>query len=116
MKQHPEDQDDIIRNSRFDSSKIASFLGKHIIIGITYVDHNDDFISKKQVHGIIDRINMHEGIVVILHGSNEQLRLPPWVDDLEPAAPGDYRFKSTGEVVSNPDYKCSWLVKSPPPD
>jgi hypothetical protein len=30
-------------------------------------------------------------------------------------SPGEYRLKSTGEVVADPDYMAMWTLRSPPP-
>jgi len=39
--------------------------------------------------------------------------LPPEPEAYEPAPPGEYRLRSTGEVVVDPDYLTTWTVGSP---
>jgi hypothetical protein len=40
--------------------------------------------------------------------------LPPDLRGWKPAPPGEYRLKSTGEVVVDPDYLAAWTVVQPP--
>jgi hypothetical protein len=41
--------------------------------------------------------------------------LPPDTRAFQKASPGEYRLKSTGEVVADPDYTAMWTLRSPPP-
>lgn len=97
-------------------NQIKNYLKKHVIIGITYLDHNENLIEQKQLHGDIVRINENEGIVVRINGSDEEFKLPPDLSTLKKAPPGEYKFKSTGEVVINPDFMTTWTVKKPKPE
>jgi hypothetical protein len=36
------------------------------------------------------------------------------LEAFEAAPPGEYRLRSSGEVVVNPDYITSWVVEAPP--
>ncbi|MFX0060574.1 MAG: hypothetical protein ACFFC7_00125 [Candidatus Hermodarchaeota archaeon] len=42
--------------------------------------------------------------------------LPPDLSAFQKAEPGDYRLRSTGEVVINPDFTVLWTVQPPSPD
>jgi hypothetical protein len=90
-----------------------SYIGKHLLVGITYLDHEDNFIEQKQFHGDIVRINEAEGIVLRLHDSDEEYKLPPALDALEPAPKGEYRLRSSGEVVVDPDLTTTWTLNKP---
>lgn len=96
-----------------DESLAASFVGKHLLIGITYLDADDQLIEHKQMHGLILRINEREGVVVSLHGSGEEFALPPDLSSYEVAPRGEYRLHSTGEVVVDPDLTTTWTLKRP---
>ena|SRR5215472_2688683 len=91
-----------------DDMLAASYIGKHLLIGMTYLDHNEQLIEQKQLHGEIVRINENEGIVIKLHNSGEEFKLPPELDSLKPAPPGEYRLHATGEVVVDPDLLTIW--------
>ena len=99
-----------------DQELAASFIGKHLLIGITYLDHDDKLIEQKQVHGHIVRINGHEGIVVKLHDCGDEFKLPPDLNSLQQAPKGEYRLRSTGEVVVDPDLLTSWTSNKPKPE
>jgi hypothetical protein len=68
-----------------DKKLADSYIGKHLLVGITYLDHEDNFIEHKQLHGNIVRINKAEGIVLRLHDSDEEYKQPPALQTLEPA-------------------------------
>ena len=99
-----------------DQELAASFIGKHLLIGITYLDHDDSLIGREQFHGHIVRINEHEGIVVKLNGSGGEYKLPPDLNSLRQAPEGEYRLRSTGEVIVNPDLLTSWTINKPKPE
>lgn len=89
------------------------YIGKHLLAGLTYVDNNNEVVDQIQVHGIITRIT-DEGIFFD-QANGEEFSLPPDVESLKPAGPGNYRLKSSGEVIVNPDYVSSWTIHAPPP-
>jgi hypothetical protein len=94
----------------------ASYIGKHLLVGMTYLDHDEQFIEQKQFHGDIIRINDHEGIVIKLRDSGNEFKLPPDIDSLKPAPEGEYRLRATGEVVVNPDLMTTWTLTKPKPE
>ena len=96
-----------------DAEHAASFIGKHLLIGMTYLDSEDNLIEQKQFHGKIVRINECEGIVIQLSNSSEEYMLPPDLDSLRAAPKGEYRLRSTGEVVVDPDLLTTWTTKKP---
>jgi len=101
----------------FDIQRAAALVGKRVLIGLTYHDHNDRFIEKRQVHGIVRSADSRQGLAIELQGEAacETLWLPPDLGSLKEATPGEYRLRSTGEVVVDPDFLCTWVVKMPRP-
>jgi hypothetical protein len=99
-----------------DQELADSYIGKHLLVGITYLDHEDNFIEQKQLHGEIVRISETEGIVLRLHDSNEEYKLPPALHTLQSAPKGKYRLRSTGETVVDPDLTTSWTLNKPKPE
>lgn len=82
------------------------FIGRDVIIGLTSFEVCGDevkFVEKKQLYGIINRINYKEGIVVKL-GGDDEYAIPPDLTMLQSAAPGEYRLRSTGKVVVDPAF------------
>jgi len=98
-----------------DPKNVEKYLGKRLLVGITYKKHDGTLIEQKQLHGTIVRINDNEGIVLRLHGSDEEFRLPPHFESLEPAVSREYRLRSTGELVIDPDFVATWTVTKPRP-
>jgi hypothetical protein len=70
-----------------------------------------ELVEQRQFLGTIARIDPAAGIE-LAHGDGSTYWLPPDVRPLEEAAPGEYRLRSTGEVVVDPDYTCTWTVQS----
>jgi hypothetical protein len=92
------------------SAQVASVIGKHLLVGLTHRGLDDQVASIEQFHGIIDRVNLQEGLVVKLYGTGEERSLPLDLSGLEKADPGQYRLKTTGEVVANPDFTLMWTI------
>jgi hypothetical protein len=93
---------------------IEELIGKHILIGITRIDHLGNEIDQIQCHGYFESID--DVIHIRLKDTNEDFTLPPDLSVFQKAQPGEYRLRSTGEVVINPDYLCIWSVHAPSPD
>jgi hypothetical protein len=91
---------------------LDEFIGKTVLIGITYMTHDDQFISQDQFHGEIVSYQAGQGIEVRLRGQREGeiYRLPPDLKQLHWAERGEYRLRATGEVVADPDFTTSWTV------
>ena len=86
----------------------SDLIGKTILIGLTYYTADDRFIEQKQFWGTVKESNK-TGILVQLN-NGECLSLPPDLSSTKIAPPGEYRLRSTGEVVLNPDYLTTWNI------
>lgn len=94
------------------------FIGKHVLVGIRYYEKTEDdpkskFIRQEQLHGEIVRANPADGIV-IRQANGEEFNLPPDLTRLEPSSEVDYKLRSTGEMVVNPDYIATWVIEQKP--
>lgn len=94
----------------FSEDEARVFIGKHVLVGITRCNEEGTAVSQEQFHGVIDRISLEEGIVIKLKDSEEERTLPPDVSRMQRAAAGEYRLRSTGEVVKDPDYITTWTI------
>ena len=101
----------------FDQVKASTLVGKYVLIGVTYLDHLDNFIEQKQIHGRIKSAHERQGFAIALEGNRtgEIFWLPPDLRPFQEAKPGEYKLLSTGEVVVDLDYLATWTVNSPPP-
>ena len=101
----------------FDEELAASYVGKYILVGITYLDHEGNELRAEQRHGVIASATQ-EGIEISLRGAHEgqTFNLPPDLGAMFPADPGSYTLHSTNEVVENPDFVGTWEIHQPPPN
>ena len=101
----------------FDEAMARGMVGKYVLIGLTYYDYQGQFVQQKQIHGRIVAADPR-GIGVELKGvrDGETYWLPPDTRSFQDAAPGEYRLRSTGEVICNPDLLTTWIIDKPPPE
>ena len=101
----------------FDQVRAEALAGKHVLIGLTYHDHNDKFLEQRQVHGIVLSVDSRQGFAIELQGerAGETFWLPPDLRSIQEAKPGEYRLRSTGEVVVEPHFLFTWVVNKPKP-
>ena len=85
------------------------YVGRLLLVGITYETHDGTFLRQEQFHGRIVAAG-NGGIVFERAGTGERMNLPPI---LEKAPPGSYRLRSTGEILENPDYLARWTMNAP---
>ena len=98
----------------FDQEVADLYVGKYILIGLTYLDPAGEVTHQVQMHGIVEAADP-TGITVSLRGhhSGEPCVLPPDLDAIEFAAPGTYTLRSTGEAIVDPDLVTTWTIRSP---
>lgn len=86
-----------------------NIYGKTILVGLTYLDSMGNVIERRQMRGEVIRVNPKEGVVLRLDDGAEYA-LPPDFRPIREAKPGEYRLRSTGEVVLDPDYVATYTV------
>ena len=79
---------------------------------MTRLDNAGNVTEQRQFHGRVIKASTAEG-VVLKNEQGEEMWLPPDYEAFEPADPGEYRLRSTGEIVVNPDYTTTWTVSPP---
>lgn len=99
-----------------DEAEAPEYIGKVVLLGVTYLDHEDKLLGQKQWVGTISMFSKKEGIQIKLLGSDEPCGLPPDKRGIRKAPPGSYRLRSTGEVIENPDYLATWTCVSRDPN
>jgi hypothetical protein len=95
----------------FDNQLADSYIGKYILIGITYFNKAGDLLEQIQIHGVIESVNT-QGLTVSLKGKNsgESWIMPPMLEAIQQANPGLYSLHTTGEEIENPDLLSTWSV------
>ena len=85
-------------------------VGKILLIGITFLDADEKLIEQIQVYGPVLRVDPN-GIVICRNGTHREFTIPADIHNLSTAKSGEYRLRSTGEIVADPDYLSSWTVR-----
>ena len=81
-----------------------TFIGKRLLVGIRWTSKGEPS-GEEQFHGLIVEAD-HEGLVIERADTGRRVILPP---QLQSAAKGEYRLRTTGEVVCDPDYLATWV-------
>ena len=105
----------MIGKSDFDEEFAAKIIGKKVLVGLTYLDQEGNLIEQQQFCGEVIRANFSEGILFRRLDSGKEFKLPPDLRGFTEAAAGEYRLRTTGEVVVDPDYTVTWTINKPPP-
>ena len=87
-------------------NRFEDIVGKVILVGITHYTRRGACIKQKQLWGTV--ISAGQSGIVIRQKDGTSFSIPPDLSSTEPAKPGEYRLRSTGEVVVNPDYLSTW--------
>lgn len=96
----------------FDPDKANEVLGKRVLIGLTYVRPDGTVDRHEQLVGVIVRAD-EQMVAMQVDGREDLFTLPPDLRGFFPADPGEYRLKSTGQVVVDPDYLTTWTIDMP---
>ena len=93
-------------------SEYDDYIGKHLLMSLTYLDRTGALDHKVQLHGVITRIN--EAIIAVQRqDTGEEFTLPADLNALKTAAKGEYCLKPSGDVVVNPDYLVVYTIGGP---
>ena len=93
-----------------------SYIGKYVLIGITFLDEAGNLIEQFQTYGPIVLIDEIKGIVIEKTDGSGDFGIPPGLQNLRPAPRGQYRLRSTGEIVADPDFTSTWTVEKATPE
>jgi hypothetical protein len=87
-------------------------IGKTIVVGLTYLSVDGAVIEQRQLFGKVVSVDARKGILIAIGGarSGEQFNLPPDTRAIDVAAPGEYRLRASGEVVTDPDYTAQFSI------
>ena len=91
-------------------------IGQYVLVGITYLASDGVTVtSQVQCHGRITRAD-EQGVAIACEGKTwggQTATLPPDLRAIRAAAPGEYRLRSTGETVKDPDLLMTWTLTAP---
>ncbi|GBD50712.1 hypothetical protein [Methylopila sp. Yamaguchi] len=94
----------------WDAAEAEWLLGQYALVGVTWAFDDGDLVG--QYHDQVILTDPVTGISVACEGrwKGEMLVLPPALSWFERAKPGEYRLRSTGETVTNPDVLSTWRI------
>jgi hypothetical protein len=87
----------------------AAFVGKLLLVGLVRVSAGGQVVAQTQLHGRIAEVS-GEGIVIDT-ADGRRMTLPPDPAALQPAPPGEYRERSSGATIVNPDFVALWEIR-----
>jgi hypothetical protein len=71
--------------------------GKTILIGVTFVNDDEEVTARRQWWGVVTQADAEYGIHVDLRHSSDPCVLPPELRAIQPAEAGEYWLRDTGE-------------------
>jgi hypothetical protein len=89
-----------------------NIVGKTILMGLTYLDENEEVLKQVQFYGTVTSADENQGIA-ILKANNKDFFLPPDINSIVAAPAGEYKLRSTGEIIVDPDLLTTWTVTPP---
>jgi hypothetical protein len=94
----------------FWTEKAARMVGKRVLVGKTYV-RGESVLQHVQFHGVIEEASESQGFALRRADTGGIEWLPPDMRSFRQAPPGEYRLRTTGEVVLDPDAFSSWIIE-----
>ncbi len=105
---------DLDEEQPWDASLAKTLAGRMVLVGLAYFDVGaKEPFEQQQLFGRVVHADERNGILLLLEGqrSGEQFNLPPDTRSFRAAEPGEYRIRSTGEVVVNPDFTVTFSIQ-----
>ena len=100
---------------QWDQDVAEAAIGKKILVGVTYLSsHGETVLRQVQYYGTIIKTDETYGVVIECEGAEagETRTLPPDMTVFTRGRPGEYRLRSTAEVVADPDFVASWTIRT----
>ncbi|HEX3653724.1 MAG TPA: hypothetical protein VHU18_12975 [Rhizomicrobium sp.] len=86
-------------------------IGKYILVGIIFLDKEGRVVEQFQTYGPVVLVDDNKGIVLEKTDGSGNFCIPPDLNSLRPAPKGQYRLRSTGEILDDPDFISTWTVE-----
>ena len=105
---------DIDEDHPWDASLAKALPGQMVLLALAYfdVDAEEPFEQQQLLDRVVDA-DERKGILLSLEGqrAGEQFNLPPDTRAFRGAVPGEYRLRTTGEVLVNPDFTVTLSIQ-----
>lgn len=84
-------------------------IGKTTLIGLAWADRGGSILSRTQCFGKITGLDEEKGLKIEC-GDGKPLWLPPDLNVLQAAPPGEYRLRDGGSIIMNPDFLVFYKI------
>ena len=89
---------------------MAELQGRTILVGLTRLLGGDDY-EQEQFAGTASISDAEGYCLVTLHCTDGEVRDYPFdARSLQRAQAGEYRLRSTGEIIKDPDFLMTWTI------
>ncbi len=98
----------------WDTTLAMQLPGKIVLVGLTYFEAGaEEPFEQQQLFGRVVHADERSGILLSLQGlrASEQFNLPPDTRSFREAPSGEYRLRTTGEVVVDPDFTVTFSIQ-----
>lgn len=105
---------DIKEEHPWDAALATALPGQLVLVGLAYFEtDSEEPFEQQQLFGRVVAADERKGILLSLEGqrTGEDFNLPPDTRSFRRAAPGEYRLRSTGETVVNPDFTVTFSIR-----
>lgn len=82
---------------------------KLFLVGLTFVDENGILKEQYQTHGTVLELK-NDGLIKFIREDKSIFQIPYDNETINKAEKGEYRERSTGQIIKNPDYMMSWEI------
>jgi hypothetical protein len=100
----------------WDQEVAEAAIGKVVLAGLISPAADGTTVKRQvQYYGAVIAADANDGVTIGRRGerAGERIRLLPDAKVFAPAAPGEYRLRSTREVVVDPGFATQWTITEP---
>lgn len=103
------------QDGAWDEALATELLDRIVLAGLTFVDQQDEVVEQEQFWGKIVCADRDRGIQIELRGvrTGSDYWLLPDTGSFNRADAGEYKLRTTGELVVNPDFISTWTITRP---
>ena len=83
--------------------------GKHLLIGLTFIGENGKVVEQYQTNGTVEALT-DDRLFKILRNDGSVFQLPYDRETIRKAEKGEYRERTTGQIVTDPDFIVTWEI------
>lgn len=91
--------------------RLQAMGGRTVLVGITEVSDDGEVVDRQQFAGVLRGVG-DDGWITLELLDGTLASLPPDTRPFEEARPGRYELSTTGQVVDDPDFLCSWTLRA----